>query len=141
MTQASPKRFGALALERATVGKGRLTLLVRLAPDFPRTTDAAMARRILAARPTLAYHTCVNAQGPTFGDVIANTPLPHVLEHVIIDEQTRDAATLTDATFVGTTEWLDEEAGLARVEVNFADDLVALRAVRNALTFVNGKVV
>lgn len=115
----------------------------------------------------LAYHTCVhgddpaaNPDNPTFGAVIENTSLPHVLEHLIIDEQVRNAETprpnsapvtpsdpaalapspapFTDATFVGTTEWLDEAAGLARVEVNFTDDLVALRALRSALAFLNG---
>lgn len=129
-----------VSLERVIVGAGRLTLLVRLAPDAPRSTDAALARRLLAARPSLALHACVNDCGPTFGDVAADTSLPHVLEHLIIDEQVRDSSTLTDATFVGTTEWLDEAAGLARVEVNFADDLVALRAVRNALMFMNEEI-
>ena len=123
------------------MGAGRLTLLVRVAATAPRSTDAELAQRLLAARPTLAHHTCVNDRGFTFAAVIADTSLPHVLEHVIIDEQVREAATLTDVTFVGTTEWVDEAAGLARVEVNFADDLVALRAVRNALMFINGKVV
>ena len=36
---------------------------------------------------------------------------------------------------------LDERAGLARVEVNFADDLIALRAVNDALAYLNGEVV
>ncbi len=44
---------------------------------------------------------------------------------------------LAEGTFVGTTEWLDEAAGRARIEVNFADDLVALRALNRALAFVN----
>lgn len=138
-----------------------------------------------------------NPDSPTFAAVIGNTSLPHVLEHLIIDEQVRDAETsrpnsarseserlavpappaapfpparapsfsalsnptspapapsdpiparpapipsvapFTDVTFVGTTEWLDEAAGLARVEVNFTDDLVALRALRSALAFLN----
>lgn len=118
-----------------------MTVNVRVSAGFPRSTDAALARSLLAARPTLALHSCVNPQGPTFSSVIASTSLPHVLEHAIIDEQVRDPSTLTDVLFVGTTEWLDERAGLARVEVNFADDLVALRALRNALAFVNGEVV
>ncbi|WP_165173726.1 hypothetical protein [Adlercreutzia sp. ZJ242] len=131
----------ALAVERVSVRRGRLSLLVRVAPDAPHLTSPALARAILAERPTLAYHTCVNPFGPTFGDAIACTSLPHVLEHAIIDEQVRHPRSLTDATFVGTTEWLDEAAGLARVEVNFSDDLVALEAMRNALSFVNGKAV
>lgn len=131
----------ALAVERVSVAPGRLTLLVRVAPDAPRMTDEPLARALLAARPSLAHHACVNDAGPTFGAVIARTSLPHVLEHLVIDEQVRNSRSLTDATFVGTTEWLDEAAGLARVEVNFTDDLVALRAVRDAMSLLNGKVV
>ncbi len=43
--------------------------------------------------------------------------------------------------FVGTSEWLDEAHGLACVEVNFTDDLVALRAFRDAAHFLNAVVV
>lgn len=131
----------ALSVERVCVKRGRLELLVRVSASAPRYTDAALARRLLDARPSLACHTCVNGRGPAFSAVIDSTPLPHVLEHVIIDEQVRHVRTLTDSTFVGTTEWLDEAAGLARVEVNFVDDLVAFEALRNALEFINGKVV
>ncbi len=42
--------------------------------------------------------------------------------------------------FVGTTEWTDEFVGRARVEVSFADDLVALRAFRDAASFLNDAV-
>lgn len=130
-----------VSVERITVGDGRMTLLVRLKPSCPRLTDSAMARRLLADVPTLARHACVNEVGPTFGCVIASTPLPHVLEHLVIDGQVRACASFTDITFVGTTEWIDERAGLARVEVNFADDLIALRALNDALAYLNGEVV
>lgn len=130
----------ALIVEHIAVKRGRLLLNVRVGEGVPRMTDAALARRLLASRPSLAHHTCANALGPTFGDVISRTSLPHVLEHLIIDEQTRDARTSAATIFVGTTEWLDEAAGLARVEVNFADDLVALGALRNALSFLNVEV-
>ena len=38
---------------------------------------------------------------------------------------------------VGTSEWLDEAAGIARIDVSFADDLVALRAMRDSVAFLN----
>lgn len=44
-------------------------------------------------------------------------------------------------TFVGTTEWLDEPAGLAHVQVSFDDDLIALRALRDAADILNQAVV
>lgn len=42
--------------------------------------------------------------------------------------------------FVGSTEWTNEAQGMARVEVNFADDLVALRAFCDAARFLNSAV-
>lgn len=44
---------------------------------------------------------------------------------------------LTPTTFLGTTEWADRAAGQARVEVNFRDDLIALRAFSEATAFLN----
>ena len=45
------------------------------------------------------------------------------------------------AVFVGTTEWTDEAAGRARIEVSFLDDLVALRAFRDAIAFLGDAMV
>ncbi len=130
----------ALTVEHIVVGCGRISLRVRVTSGIPHMTDTALARRLLARYPSLAYHTCVNDEGPTFAAVIEHTPLPHMLEHLIIDGQARDGCSLTDVTFMGTTEWLDEAAGSARVEVNFVDDLVALRALCRALEIINEEV-
>ncbi len=40
-----------------------------------------------------------------------------------------------------TTEWTDEAAGRARIEVSFLDDLVALRAFRDAIAFLGDAMV
>ncbi len=130
----------AFNIERITVGRGRLCLIVRVAPGVRHTTDKVLSDRLLNLRPSLAQHTCVNGRGSTFASVIAQTSLPHVLEHVIIDEQVRATEEPTDITFVGTTEWLDEHAGRARIEVNFTDDLIALCALHNAIGFLNREV-
>ncbi len=50
-------------------------------------------------------------------------------------------ASALDAVFVGTTEWTDEAAGRARIEVSFLDDLVALRAFRDAIAFLGDAMV
>ncbi|MEG0096626.1 MAG: hypothetical protein RR671_03990 [Raoultibacter sp.] len=105
----------------------------------------AMTTPLLAARvqhvfPSLSHHTCVNDEGDTFGAVIDHTSLPHLLEHLVIDLQTREAAA-PRAVFVGTTQWLDKMHTKARVEVNFADDLVALRAFRDSCEFLNREVI
>lgn len=127
----------ALVLERVVVKPGRLSILVRVAPGVSRETDEALAAYVRRHYPALPHHTCVNGEACVFGPVMARTSIAHLLEHLIIDEQVADPRTPRGISLLGTTEWLDERAGLARVEVNFSDDLVALRALRTALAFLN----
>ena len=141
----------ALSIERMTVRADRIVCDVSLAPAAPRFTSPAMAERVRAAFPDVAHHACVNEEGDTFAAVMDRTSLPHVLEHLVISLQVRAEAERAAApgadedcastVFVGTTEWTDEFAGLARVEVSFADDLVALRAFRDATRFLNNALI
>lgn len=128
-----------LALERVAIERDRMALLVRVAGGAGARLSPAAAARLLRERPTLAAHACLNEAGEPFGTILGRTSLPHILEHLIIDFQ----AELDDrsaATFVGTTEWLDEAGGLARVEVNFTDDLIALAALKAARALMEGMV-
>ena len=136
---ASTAPAPVLTIERLAVRSDRVEANVRVAPGAHMTTPA-LVRRAVAAFPDLPRHACVNDAGPTFAAVMEATPLPHLLEHLVISLQVRDACTPEDVALVGTTEWLDEAAGLARVEVSFTDDLVALRAFRDAAAFLNGAV-
>lgn len=173
-------------VEKVTVFTGRLSVLVRVSPGAPRVSTPQLAARLCERFPTLPSHACVNDVGETFGCVMGETSLPHVLEHLVIDLQARahaqggeqlahaggtaaapaacvapaadplatavparSAASATASplsapvapTFVGTTEWLDEPAGLAHVQVSFADDLIVLRALRDAADILNQAVV
>lgn len=139
----------AVVAERITVRRDRMVFDVRFAP-FARATTPALAEAAVAAFPHLPHHACVHGSVPaaetphanprTFGAVMSNTPLPHLLEHLIIDLQTHDPASPANFSFVGTSEWTDEARGVARIEVKFADDLVALRAFRDATRFINKSV-
>lgn len=124
----------------------RIVCEVVVSPQALRMTSPALMEDILKDFPRLARHACVNEVGNTFAAVMNHTSIPHVLEHLVIDAQVRayDAeqpigakSPVPDLVFVGTTEWIDEQAGRARIEVNFADDLVALRAFRDATCFLN----
>lgn len=128
---------------RICVRPRRIEANIDVAAGF-RTTTPELAARICARFPNLVHHACVNDEGPTFGAVIDHTPLPHLLEHLVIDLQVvaEKSGTLSQSfTYVGTTQWLDEQRGLARVEVNFTDDLVALRSFKDALCAINEAVV
>lgn len=127
----------ALSVDSITVQSDRLVLRVSLAPDAPRFMDDRLAAQLDALRPSLKAHACVNGVGPTFGAVMATTAIPHVLEHLILDEQVRADTAPDTAPFSGITIWLDEAAGLAHVEVSYFDDLTALEAVQAAAACLN----
>ena len=146
-------------IERLTVRDGCIACEVTVLPGSPRDSTPEIAARLTRRFPTLARHACVNEHGDTFGACMDATPLPHVLEHLVIDLQVRadeerarrmrpeaaNSAAAVDgvsaSAYVGTSEWTDESAGRARVEVSFTDDLVALRAFRDAAAALNDAVV
>ena len=38
---------------------------------------------------------------------------------------------------MGVTEWVDREEGIARIQLGYRDDMVALAGLRDAVAFVN----
>lgn len=131
--------MAGLAVERVAIERDRMALLVRVPGGAAAHLSPKAAARLLRERPHLARHACLNAQGEPFGAILHRTSLPHVLEHLVIDFQA-EFDDRSAATFVGTTEWLNEREGLARVEVNFTDDLIALAALRAARALMEGMV-
>lgn len=137
---------GKISAKRVDVFPGRLRILVQLSDGASRWTTEELVAAVFDAYPTLPLHSCINSKGPTFGDVAVGTSVPHLLEHLIIAEQVRLAGegrvAEGEVTFVGTTEWCEGglQAGEAVVEVSFVDDLQALRALSNALAFLNDEV-
>lgn len=126
-----------LAIESLSVKADRVIALVRMHDAVKVMTTPKLARRACERHPNLPDHACVNGEGPTFAAVIDHTPAPHLLEHLVIDLQT-EACDDPDLIFTGATRWVDRPAGLAEVQVSYADDLVALRAFREAADFING---
>ncbi|MEG1197142.1 MAG: hypothetical protein RSD38_02045 [Raoultibacter sp.] len=128
-----------LTIERITVAAGRIHCEVSVAQNCAFTTPE-LAQRTQIAFPSLSRHACVNDIGDTFGAVIKHTSLPHLLEHLVIDAQTRACPDATKV-FLGTTHWLDKTHTKAHIAVNFTDDLVALRAFRDSAEFLNREVI
>ena len=118
---------------------GRLVCEVAVDDASMRYATPAIADALLAERPNLGLHSCINDQDAPFASIMGETSIPHLLEHLVIDIQTERCS--DDASvFVGTTEWLDEEAGLAKIQLSFADDLEALRALREAARILEAAV-
>ena len=143
-----------IRVERMEVHRGHLVCRVSFG-TAPHETSPELMAQVLAAFPTLPQHACVNERGTTFAAVMNRTPLPHLLEHLVVDLQVRAIASAKGPTgqgvqhaarsqreaqtkpIVGTSEWLNEQQGAARIDVSFSDDLIALRAMRDAVAFLN----
>ena len=130
-----------IALERLSVLPDRIEAEVRVLDPAYRTTSPELIAQVLVQFPTIPFHTCRNEVGPTFSAVMENTSLPHLLEHLVIDIQTRAHAEredeATDPVFTGTTQRSAPLPDVAIVRVSFSDDLIALGAFKQALHFIN----
>ncbi len=126
----------AITIEHLHVKPGKLTVRVSVLPEA-RRTDERIARRVAADFPNVPQHSCVNGHGPAFASVITRTSMPHLLEHLIIDEQVANEPANSRTTFVGHTEWTDEATGRAIITVSFRSDTAALRAVEYATGYLN----
>ena len=84
---------------------------------------------LLPRFPNILSHTCVNERGETFMSVAANTSIPHVLEHLVIDEQARLDESPSKVVFVGKTAWSNRSERKACVQVSYADEHVARQAL------------
>lgn len=73
--------------KKVTIGPRALTAQVELAPSAPlRTSENPEAvERVLALMPGIADHVCLGDAAPTFGEVIRDTELAHLLEHVSVE--------------------------------------------------------
>ena len=91
-----------LVIERLTVRADRVVCDVILAPGVPRRTTPELAARVRAAHPHVPRHACVNDEGDTFAAVMDHTSLPHLLEHLVIDFQTRAAVRRGDGAEAGS---------------------------------------
>ena len=124
-----------ISISSIVVRRGRLVCEVEVPDPQYRYTNPQIAQHVLDLHPSLSRHACVNAEGRTFGCVMEHTSIAHLLEHLAVELQTR-ASDDPQALFVGTSEWLDEASGKARVQLSFSDDLEALRALKEAAEII-----
>ncbi|MDO5359093.1 MAG: hypothetical protein Q4E80_06935 [Slackia faecicanis] len=121
----------AISIEHMTVRPDRVIADVRVGDERFAYTTPTLIAEALGRFPHLLRHTCINDKGPTFSAVANSTALPHLLEHMVIEEQVRLDGR-ESASYVGKTSWTDRRRLRARVEVSYADDLVALQAFKTA---------
>lgn len=134
----APRDFSdrAISIEHMTIRPDRVVAEVRVGSERCAYTAPSLIAAALGRFPHLLRHSCVNDKGPTFSAVADDTSLPHLLEHMVIEEQVRLDGR-ESASYVGKTLWTDRRRLRARVEVSYSDDLVALQAFKTAQEWLN----
>ena len=134
----------AIQIRHIRVREGRLDIEAAYALQCLHVSGSC-ARRICKALPNLPNHLCVNKNdNPRFGDEIVGTELAHLLEHVMIELQGQAyRGTVPMPRFIGHTSWLEELAAtrphgiaLMRTTVTFADDIIGLQTLKEAVALV-----
>lgn len=125
-----------LQVEYIRVRPDRIETRVRINDKCYAFTNARIVTKVLAYYPTIGMHACRNHKGRLFSDVMNHTSVPHLLEHMVVDAQTRRTQA-EDRIFTGTTQWSSDDPLLAQVVFSYEDDLIALEVLNQCVALLN----
>lgn len=117
-------------IKKVTIGPRNLDAEVEVAPSAPLMTsdDPEGTERVLELIPELSDHLCLGDSSSSFGDVIGNTELAHLLEHVTVELLARtDRA--GDVSSGQTTGLADR---LYKISLACPDDVLVAGALSSA---------
>ena len=133
----TPEAPAALLIERVAVGPARIEALVRVAAGAPMRTSEVpgLTEAALALLPGLRRHRCECGSPHGIAAELADTEITHLLEHVALELM---ALSGSPRTLAGETRWdfATDGRGVFRIELDYDDDLVALGALREAMTLL-----
>ena len=117
-------------IRKVTIGPRNLEAVVEVAPSAPlRTSDDAEGTELVRdLLPELADHVCLGDAAPRFGEVIEDTELAHLLEHVTVELLARTDVAGDIAS--GQTTELDERT--YRITLACPDDVLVAAALSSA---------
>ncbi len=123
-----------LNIEKVTVGTEFLTATIRVADDGPLWTseDLAGTTRIYNLLPDIIHQACMGDGGTTFRDVMGDTALPHLLEHVTIELLAQ--TNMVDRVIAGRTWPLEDR--LYTVQFPCVDDVLVAAALSSAVWLI-----
>ena len=118
-------------IRKVTVGPRNLEAVVEVAPSAPLMTsdDAEGTGRVLSLMPELEDHVCLGDSAPRFGDVIEDTELAHLLEHVTVELLAR--TDIAGDILSGQTVELGER--LYKITLVCPDDVLVAGALSSAV--------
>lgn len=136
MSSLKTESKGPLSVEHIRVRPDRIETTIRVGSEKYAYTNKNLIDQVLKHFPTLGVHACRNLKGRLFSDVMNNTSTPHLLEHMVVDGQTRRAQS-EERIFTGTTQWSSDDPLLASVVFSYEDDLVALEVLNQCIALLN----
>ena len=118
-------------IRKVAVGPRNLEAVVEVAPSAPLMTsdDAEGTGRVLSLMPELEDHVCLGDSAPRFGDVIEDTELAHLLEHVTVELLAR--TDIAGDILSGQTVELGER--LYKITLVCPDDVLVAGALSSAV--------
>ena len=129
----------SLKIDKINFSRERCLILLKVEGDQAFLDRDRFCDLILQSYPGIEKQKCINSHGKLFGDCIKTTSLPHIFEHCILSEIALLKRGLNDIDkeikFLATTQNLS--GNLARIELNYYDDIETLRAIKQALCVFN----
>lgn len=120
-------------IQKVVVGMRNLTATVRIADDAPLYTsdDLEGTTRVYNLLPGIIDQTCVGDAGSTFKDVMGDTELAHLLEHVTIELLSR--TNMVGAITAGRTWPVEGQERVYNVQFSCPDDVLVTGALSSAV--------
>lgn len=130
--------MNVVSVQSVTVGECHLEATVFVAEEhLMRTSHVDGAReRAMSLLSGLARHSCDNETGGRFVDELRDTETAHLLEHITVELM---ALSGSPRTLKGRTEWdfIRDRRGTFVLTIEYDDDLVALGALKEAVSIVD----
>ena len=118
-------------IKKVIVGPRNLEAIVELAPSAPLMTseDPKGTELVLDLMPGLADHLCLGDSSSSFGEVVEDTELAHLLEHVTVELLAR--TDVAGDVSSGLTTGLGD--GLYQITLACPDDVLVAGALSSAV--------
>ena len=122
-------------IDRITVKDDRLDAVISLDTRILQVTNVA-AEKLLALFPGLADQVCLGGKGDRFGLEITGTETGHLIEHLTIELMLRERDLCSHVAPLIMSGHTKQRGAQAEVTVSFEDDLVAMGALKAAVSLL-----
>ena len=148
-----------IILKNITFKEDRALIKVQVEGCLTPEERVALKQLLYSRYPKIKEHACKNSHGPRFDDCIETTSIPHILEHIILEELSHDSTRKGAAVSLrNTSDKPDSEpaslffsnrksvfvaktsnlgGGVAKIELKYYDDISTLRAIKRATNCLN----